>query len=105
TSTAAGRPTMKFSASSERSKRRKTEPLRSQYSQEELAFATQMSLRASGETEAAKLMTEALDTTPTRASKIRQSWLKKEDKIVIPYSFEEALALFVNAKLTKAQYQ
>lgn len=51
-----GRPSTSFEDSSERSKRRKTENLRTQSSTEELSYATQMNLRAEGKTDAAKRM-------------------------------------------------
>jgi hypothetical protein len=55
------------SESIKRSKRWKTEGLRKTTSIEELSFATSMSLRRSGNTSAAKLIHEAVATTPTRA--------------------------------------
>lgn len=48
-----GRPPVDFCDSSERSKRRKTESLRSEYSASELSYAAQMSLRISGDVDAA----------------------------------------------------
>ena len=60
--------------------------------------------RVSGKTDAAKLF-EVLNTTPARASRIRQTGITKDEKVIAPHLPKEALALFVSTKLTKAQYQ
>lgn len=91
---------------SERSKRRKTESIRTHITKSELTYATSMTLRFSGEVDAVKLLKEATVTTPTRASKIRKCWENKDKKINNARMNEnKALSLLVNAKLTKNQYQ
>ncbi|KAG5896929.1 hypothetical protein JTB14_028157 [Gonioctena quinquepunctata] len=49
-----GRAEITFEESAGRTKRKKTEPLRTKYSPEELSFATHMSLRSIGQVEASK---------------------------------------------------
>ena len=98
-----GRPSQPFGESSDRSKRRKTEDIRKSKSSSELSFATQMSLRHKGKVAEAKLLQEATTTTPTRARKIRRAWLSHQKQIK-PYTTDEALALLIDAKLTRAQY-
>lgn len=102
----AGRPQIRFEESSERTKRRKTMELRAKHETKQLTYAAQMSLRSSGKEDAAKLMHEALHTTPSRASKIRKAWQQQRNKnAMVPYSAEEALSLFIETKMTKNQYQ
>jgi hypothetical protein len=72
--TVVGRQTVCFSESTEMTKRRKTSALRKHCETEELVYAAQMSLRASGQAEAAKLLREASASTPTRSHKIRKVW-------------------------------
>lgn len=97
-----GRPSSDFHSSSERSKRRKTEKIRTQLTTEELSYATQMSLRHSGQLDAAKVVKDVTSKSPTRASKYRKSIEKVSEKTL---SKEAALSLFVEQKLTKSQYQ
>lgn len=97
-----GRPELPFLESSERSKRKKTQEIRKRTPLHELTYATQMSLRSSGQTEAAKLIKEVTETTPTRAKKFRKAMnIYNKTKLM---SGEEALALYVEAKLTQHQY-
>lgn len=72
-----GRSEKSFDELSDRSKRRKTEDLRTATSTSVL-FATSMSLRAEGNVAAAKILTE-LASNPTKA-KATVSLLKKEEK-------------------------
>lgn len=62
-----GRPQKSFSELCERSKRRKTEELRTS-DLHELAYATQMKLRKTGEVEASKIV-KVLTTSPLKAKK------------------------------------
>ena len=72
-----GEPSQSFASSSDRSKRRKTQEVRSTFSTEELAYAAQMSLRTSGQLHAVQVVKDVTLTTPTRASKyIRCSFTK-----------------------------
>lgn len=100
----AGRPALSFHEGGERTKRRKTQELREKYSSSELAFATKMRFRSEGKADAAKLLHEAMETTPTRPSRMREAWLQSGSNIIKPYSPDEALALFIDTRLTKSQY-
>jgi len=62
-----GRPSTSFHDSSDRSNRRKTEQLRTQYSPTMLSYAAQMSLRKSGNVDSAYVIKNITCTTPTRA--------------------------------------
>lgn len=99
-----GRPKKAFSDLSDRGKRKLTELLRLTSSSEELAFATSMNLRSSGNEPAAKLIKEITETTPTRASRIQQKW-RADLKTPTEIPVEEALELFISADFTKSQYQ
>lgn len=63
-----GRPQIPFDESTERMKRQKTIALRRSTSLSELGYATQMELRASGQTEASKVVKEIV-TNPSSCSK------------------------------------
>lgn len=76
-----GRPAKKFDESCDRSKRRKTETLRRSKSSSELLFAAKMNLR-----EEAKSCTNP------------------KDDCIPAITSEQALAIFVDAKLTKRSY-
>ena len=71
-----GRPMKSFTESSQRTKRQKTELIRTQHSPEELEFAAQMSLRASGQVEPSKVVKEVTSTTPKRAARYRSAYKK-----------------------------
>jgi hypothetical protein len=73
TSGKSGRRKLAFEGSSERSKDRKSKELRKNVGFPELTQATKMSLRSAGKTDAAKLFSEALETTPTRGLRIRKA--------------------------------
>jgi len=67
-----------------------------------LSYATQMSLRAPGQIEAAKLLQEITTSTPKRASKYIKIY--KESQTPKKLSREDALAVLVDAKLSRHQY-
>ncbi|KAL4113959.1 hypothetical protein QTP88_017505 [Uroleucon formosanum] len=98
-----GRPSTSFHDSSDRSKRRKTEQLRTQYSPTMLSYAAQMSLRKSGNVDSAYVIKNITCTTPTRASKYKKSYKDSKNKIKV-ISNDEALSLLIEAQLTKHQY-
>lgn len=102
-----GRPVKKFDDLCKKSKIRKTTELRNNYSLNELAFATKVSLKDSGLKDASKVLKESTMTTPTRASKIRLLYLQSTTSkhVMQKYTSDEALALLVDLKLTKYQYQ
>jgi hypothetical protein len=63
-----------------------------------------MSLRSAGKTDVTTLFSEAIETTPKRASRIRKAWAANAKNVVVPYTAEEALSLLIEAHLTKSQY-
>lgn len=99
-----GRPTKPYTSSSVRSKRRKTADLLKNISTPELAHATKMKLRTMGKTEAAKVVEEATETTPTRAIKIRKAW-KRKGASPIQFSADQALSLLVECKESRKSYE
>lgn len=82
-----GRKKLTFDKSSAIVKRRKTAKLRSQYQTDELVFATHMKLREDGRGDAAFIVQQATQTTPTRAVKmvsaIQQSIKTETAKITL----------------------
>lgn len=99
-----GRPTVPFEESDERTKRKKTEHLRKSTPIAELSFATQMSLRASGSTQASKLLKEITTSSPNRAGKYRKAYKTSVEQEPRKMSGEDALALLVDALLSRHQY-
>ena len=69
-----GRPlsNSSFRELSDRTKRRRTENIRQQFDPEELRYATQMSLRAKGKVDAAKLVKDVTAGSPSKASKYKK---------------------------------
>jgi len=97
-----GRPSQTFMSSSERSKRRKTKELRDSISSEELAYATQMSLRSSGKVHAAQVVRDVILTSPSRAFKYISAYKSENEKTL---SADEALSVIVENKFSKQTYQ
>jgi len=97
-----GRPKISFESSSERTKRLKTKELRDAIPVNILNYATQMGLRATGQAQASKVLHEITSTSPKRASKYRKAYAKSIEKQVM--SAEDALAVLVDAKLSRHQY-
>lgn len=98
-----GRPQKCFAESGERTKRTKLQPLMETYSGDEIVFAAQCTLQSSGKRDAAGIVKEVTQTTPTRATKIKKAY-KSPVVLPKPYTGEEALALLVENKFTKQQY-
>lgn len=101
-----GRPTKPFGGLSDRSKRRKTESLRSSTDVEVLTHAAQLKLGTSGKRDAAQVLKE-LTTSPKRATKYKRAFAKtqqmgKERMQMAPL---QALSLFVEAGLSRSQYE
>lgn len=90
-----GRPKSTFDNLSERSKRRRTENVREMYNAHELAYAAEMNLRASGKRDSANKIKAAISESKSAESISTESALFTDD---------EALAMFVQAKLSKEQY-
>lgn len=100
-----GRPQKSFVDSSERSKRRKTKNLRSK-DVEELTYATQMKLRKAGKVDASKVVRD-LTKSPRRANRYIKAMRKSGQIQDQPTQLSplDALAMFTEAGLTKAQYE
>lgn len=103
-SSSSGRPRKEFNDASDRTKRRKTEEVRQQLTTEEITFAASMSQRAAGHNDAAKLIMD-ITKSPRKARICKRSLTTSEVNPVNKLSAEGALALFVNAELTKNQYE
>jgi hypothetical protein len=101
---ARGRRKLAFEESSERSKRNNSKELRKIVGFPELTNATTMSLQSAGKTYAAKLFSEALETTPTGALKIREVWGAHAKNVSVPYTVEDELSLLIKAHLAKSEY-
>lgn len=100
-----GRPKKQFAELNKQNKRRRVKEIRNSATSKELAFATEMQVRADGSEDAAKLVNEALQTTPTRATKIRQAWKSHVDtKLERFLTDDEALALFIDGDFSKEQW-
>ncbi|CAG9782313.1 unnamed protein product [Diatraea saccharalis] len=95
----AGRPQKDFEECSERSKRRKTQDLRSSTGTLELTYAAEMKLRSEGNIQAAKVLAEIVKS-PDSA----KNYIKKDDVKITKLTEDKALSLITNAKLTKYQY-
>lgn len=63
-----------------------------------------MSLRASGNPDASKLLKDITATSPKRASKYRKAYKKSLEKKLSMMTGENALALLIDAKLSRHQY-
>lgn len=90
-----GRPKLNFEDCSERSKRRKTQELREKHTEEELVFATQMSLRMSGKIKESNIVRSI--------SKKDNDIQQNKNKSCLPP--EEGLAMIIDAKLSRQQYE
>jgi hypothetical protein len=76
------RPKMPLRCSSDRTKLRKKVNLTLVFSDPDLYYAAQMSLRSAGEQDAAKLFKEGT-TTLIRASKMRHAWKVRQENLGI----------------------
>lgn len=98
-----GRPSKSFSDSSERSKRRKTEEIRSYIEPEVIVHAAQTILQTDGKRNASKVLKQ-ITISPTRATRYRK-FSAKCDETIPPLTPFKALQMFVEADLTKRQYE
>ena len=98
-----GRPHKEFNESSERSKRRNTQVLRTM-DLNQLTYATQMKLRESGKVQASRVV-KNLTKSPSRAEKYLTAIKKSEDAEPSQLSPLQALSMFTEAGLTTAQYE
>lgn len=93
-----GHSKLDFSKCSKRSKRRKTEQLRSVVSSEELIFAAEMKLRSEGNKDAAKIIKAVTSDTLGHCSNMHTT------KAFLSYSCDKALSIIIEGELTKSQY-
>lgn len=95
-----GRKEISFEESSTRSKNRKTQNLRENTPLSVLAYATQATLKTSGNIGASKLLKEVV-FSPTKANEYMQCLGRSEEAKM---SKEEALSVLVEARLSRHQY-
>lgn len=99
-----GRPSKTFDELSDRNKRKKTSELRSTVSEAVLVHATKTSLETSGHRNASRLLSEIMKS-PKRAKKYKQAYskcLQASDTQLSPF---RALSMFVEADLSRRQYE
>ncbi|XP_072375997.1 uncharacterized protein [Diabrotica undecimpunctata] len=105
-STSGGRPQKTFMDSSKKTKKRKIQHLLSDYSKDQLSFAAQLSVRASGKRNAAMLMEEVSSASPKRASTYKKARKNLDVQMKQrPYTPEEALAFFIANNFTVQSYK
>lgn len=99
-----GRPTIIFSESSERTKKKKIQPLLKSYTSPELTYAILTKFQKSRKRSTALLLKEATES-PTQANTILKVFKNSNSIKPVPYTVDEALAFIVDNSLTKYQYQ
>lgn len=97
-----GRPKKTFAEGSEKTKKRIVEPLLKS-SSEQLLFASKLKLQSAGKRSAAKIVTKIYED-PGKASDIKRYLDSPQKSKPIKMTPDEALAFFVDAKLTRHQY-
>lgn len=102
-SVSSGRHIKNFEECSERTKRRKTEGIRKLSTDSELIYATQMSLRNTGQTMLANIFKEMVESPSSKLEEFITYW-KKNKVHIIKYSEDEALALLIRNHLSKRAY-
>lgn len=103
-----GRPFAEFTNSSDRSKRRRTEHLRSSYNTSELVYATEMSLRSSGAPEASSVLRDVTRTSSPeqkRASRYKLAYRESLKRPLSEISSDRALNLIISGNMTKETYR
>lgn len=103
-----GRRSLPITECSDRSKRRKTETLRSVNDVNMLASATSTSLYIEGNRAASTLIKEVVENSPQRAEKILNSWKeqnKSNQNVSSKYTPSEALSFIISNNFTKHQYE
>ncbi|CAI6363407.1 unnamed protein product [Macrosiphum euphorbiae] len=98
-----GRPTKPFIQSSDKTKRRKIKSILNENSKDKIIFATKTILYSDGNRAAADLLKQSTEYSPQRALKIKHTYNNRLS-VVKPYTADEALALIIDAKLTKFSY-
>jgi len=96
------RAVKEFHSLTDRSKRRLTQALVSNYSPEKLAFASQSSYTKIGKRNIAYVLKKAAGSSPRSLRELKK--VQRSKSAIEKHSAEEALALIVDTKLTRAQY-
>lgn len=100
-----GRPSKSFEDASERSKRRKTKELRSNFEKDLIIHAAKVELGKSGKKDASNVLKD-ITSSPTRATKYKKAFYHlKSGKGQPSLTPMQALQMFVDADLTRGQYE
>lgn len=99
-----GRPESAFEDLSDCSKRRKTTLLRKENEAEALLFAGQMALRKSGNVSGAQVLKDIM-SSPSRGNKYKKAFRKRDTVESEKLTPTQALSMFVEASLTRRQYE
>lgn len=100
-----GRPTKSFVESSERSKRRKTQEVRSVVDKELLIHAAQTSLQHSGERIASNILKDITNSPQTAQAYQKAYKITKQCEKQSQLDPTAALSMFVEADLSRRQYE
>lgn len=100
----AGRPSKTFGELSDRSKRRKTHDLRKSVGKEVLVHAAKSSLQISGNRNVSHVLSE-ITKSPNRARKYKKAYLTSLQASVMQLTPLKALSMFVEADLSRRQYE
>lgn len=98
-----GRPAKNFEDCTESAKRKKVRKLVTSVSKQELAYATRLSMHADGERDAADIVKQVSTCSPKRATRLKKSF-RANTNLLKKMAPDQALALFVDTKMTKTQY-
>lgn len=99
-----GRPRKAFGESSERTKRRKTQELRSTLEEGVILHAAQVELNKSGQRDASKILKD-ITSTPTRATEYKRAYTTSKSENDSRLTPMQALKMFIEADLTRGQYE
>lgn len=98
-----GRPRKAFEDCSNKSKKRKVQHLLQSSSCSELAFAAEVAIRKEGKKDSANVIKELRTSSSKKGTEIKH--LLSEENVMRTYSADEALALYVDCKLTTHSYK
>lgn len=99
-----GRPQVSFEDCSEQAKRLKTKELRNTTSLPVLLHATCMKLKAEGQVKTSNVIKDMTSSSPNRASEYQKAYKEFSEQKQKLLSGEDALAVLVDAKLSREQY-
>lgn len=98
-----GRPRKTFEECAESAKQKKVQHIVASFSKQELTLATSISLYSHGQRDAAEII-KKLSTSPKRATRLKKDMDTKIRKLPIKMSPDQALALYIDTKMSKHQY-